>query len=35
MWQQQGDGEVYVGSWALSYWGTRSALSLPAELFDG
>lgn len=35
MWQQQGDGEVYVGSWAHSYWGTRSALSLPAELFDG
>lgn len=35
MWQQHGDSEVYVGSWAHSYRGTRSALSLPAELFDG
>lgn len=35
IWHQQGDGEVYVGSWADSYWGTRPALQLPIELFDG
>lgn len=34
-WQQQGDGEVYVGSWADSFWGTRAPLQLPVELFDG
>lgn len=34
IWQQQGDGEVYVGSWADSYWGARPALQLPLELFD-
>jgi len=34
IWQQQGDGEVYVGSWADSYWGARSPLQLPVELFD-
>lgn len=34
IWHQQGDGEVYVGSWADSYWGTRPALQLPVELFD-
>lgn len=34
VWHQQGDGEVYVGSWADSYWGTRPALQLPVELFD-
>lgn len=34
LWHQQGDGEVYVGSWADSYWGTRPALQLPVELFD-
>ncbi|WP_271105101.1 hypothetical protein [Pseudomonas tohonis] len=34
IWQQQGDGEVFVGSWADSYWGSRTALELPAELFD-
>lgn len=34
IWHQQGDGEVYVGSWADSYWGARPALSLPTELFD-
>ncbi|KAB2524847.1 hypothetical protein BJN42_26680 [Pseudomonas koreensis] len=33
IWHQQGDGDVYVGSWADSYWGTRPALQLPAELF--
>ncbi|SEH99469.1 hypothetical protein [Pseudomonas asplenii] len=35
MWQQQGDGEVFVGSWADSYFGVRPALQLPTELFDG
>lgn len=34
IWHQQGDGEVYVGSWADSYWGNRPALQLPVELFD-
>lgn len=35
VWQQQGDGEVFVGSWADSFFGSRSALQLPVELFDG
>lgn len=34
VWHQQGDGEVYVGSWADSYWGNRPALQLPVQLFD-
>ena len=34
IWHQQGDGEVYVGRWADSYWGARPALQLPVELFD-
>ena len=34
IWHQQGDGEVYAGSWADSYWGVRPALQLPVELFD-
>ena len=34
MWQQQGDGEVFVGSWADSFFGARSALQLPVELFN-
>ena len=34
MWQQQGDGEVFVGSWADSFFGARSALQLPAQLFN-
>ncbi|OEC43907.1 hypothetical protein A7D27_09000 [Pseudomonas sp. 1D4] len=34
IWQQQGDGEVYVGSWAHSFWGVRDPLPLPPELFD-
>lgn len=34
MWQQQGDGEVFVGSWADSFFGTRSALQLSVELFN-
>lgn len=34
IWHQQGDGEIYVGSWADSYWGARPALQLPIELFD-
>lgn len=33
IWQQQGDGEVFVGSWADSYFGVRPALQLPVELF--
>lgn len=35
IWQQQGDGEVFVGSWADSFFGTRAPLQLPVELFDG
>lgn len=35
IWQQQGDGEVFVGSWADSFFGARAALQLPIELFDG
>ncbi|MCO7620783.1 hypothetical protein [Pseudomonas guariconensis] len=34
IWQQQGDGEVFVGSWSDSYFGVRPALQLPIELFD-
>ncbi|MDR2305715.1 MAG: hypothetical protein LBE53_00710 [Paucimonas sp.] len=34
VWQQQGNGEVYVGSWADSYFAARTALQLPVELFD-
>ena len=34
IWQQQGDGEVFVGSWADSFFGVRSPLQLPVELFD-
>jgi hypothetical protein len=35
IWQQQGDGEVFAGSWADSFFGARAPLQLPAELFDG
>lgn len=35
IWQQQGDGEVFVGSWADSFFGAREPLHLPIELFDG
>ena len=34
IWQQQGDGDVFVGSWADSFFGVRPPLQLPAELFD-
>lgn len=34
MWQQQGDGEIYVGSWTDSFWGQRQPLQLLRELFD-
>lgn len=34
IWQQQGDGEVFVGSWADSFFGVRPSLQLPVELFD-
>lgn len=34
IWQQQGNGEVFVGSWADSFFGSRPALQLPTELFD-
>ncbi|CRM21570.1 hypothetical protein [Pseudomonas sp. 58 R 12] len=32
---QQGNGEVFVGSWADSFFGIHSPLQLPVELFDG
>ena len=35
IWQQQGDGEVFVGSWVDSFFGIRPALQLPVSLFDG
>ncbi|RMQ48766.1 hypothetical protein ALQ04_04281 [Pseudomonas cichorii] len=35
IWQQQGDGEVFAGSWADSFFGARSPLQLPVSLFDG
>lgn len=35
IWQQQGDGEVFVGSWVDSFFGARAPLQLPVELFDG
>lgn len=34
VWHQQGDGEVYAGSWADSFWGNRSPLQLPIELLN-
>jgi hypothetical protein len=34
IWQQQGNGEVFVGNWAHSFFGDRPALQLPIELFD-
>ena len=34
IWQQQGNGEVFVGSWADSFFGTRPPLPLPVELFN-
>ena len=34
IWQQQGNGEVFVGSWADSFFGTRSPLPLPVDLFN-
>jgi hypothetical protein len=33
IWQQQSNGEMYVGSWADSFWSTRP-LPLPASIFD-
>ncbi len=35
VWQQQGDGEVFVGAWADSFFGARPPLQLPVNLFDG
>lgn len=35
IWQQQGDGEVFVGAWADSFFGAREPLQLPVKLFDG
>lgn len=34
IWQQQGNGEVYVGSWADSFFGQREPLQIPAGLLD-
>lgn len=34
IWQQQGNGEVYVGSWRDSYWGQRNPLPLPPSMFE-
>ncbi|MBA2928592.1 hypothetical protein G9Q86_08405 [Pseudomonas sp. CCUG 57209] len=35
IWQQQGNGEVFVGKWVDSFFGARTPLHLPTELFDG
>lgn len=35
VWQQQGDGEVFVGAWADSFFGARPPLQLPVNLFNG
>lgn len=35
IWQQQGDGEVFAGAWADSFFGARAPLQLPVSLFDG
>ena len=34
-WHQQGNGEVFVGNWADSFFGLRAPLQIPTELFDG
>lgn len=34
IWQQQGNGEVYAGSWVDGFFGSRAPLQLPIELFD-
>ncbi|WP_085704654.1 hypothetical protein [Pseudomonas sp. B15(2017)] len=34
-WHQLGNGEVFAGSWADSFFGARAALQIPTELFDG
>ncbi len=34
IWHQQGDGEVYAGSWADSFWGSKPPLQLPADLLE-
>lgn len=34
-WHQQGNGEVFVGSWSDSFFGVRAPLQIPTELFDG
>lgn len=34
-WHQLGNGEVFAGSWADSFFGARAPLQIPTELFDG
>ncbi|PWE46186.1 hypothetical protein C9I50_00450 [Pseudomonas prosekii] len=34
-WHQQGNGELFAGSWADSFFGVRTPLQIPIELFDG
>lgn len=34
LWQQQGNGVIYVGSWADSRWAQMKNISLPQKLFD-
>lgn len=33
-WHQQGNGELFAGSWADSFFGVRTPLQIPIELFD-
>lgn len=34
IWQQQGNGVIYAGSWADSRWGQVKNIVLPDEMFD-
>ncbi|WP_339433260.1 hypothetical protein [Pseudomonas sp. EA_65y_Pfl2_P78] len=34
-WHQLGNGEVFAGGWADSFFGARAPLQIPTELFDG
>ena len=33
LWQQQGNGEIYIGSWQDSYWGDKPILQIPNKFF--
>jgi len=31
IWQQQGNGQIFVGSWAHSFWASKSPVNLPVK----